>query len=240
MKLLIDVNQISQEEAEQGERFKDAHGVWFLKNNSQVRDDTWKAFIKKVGVPVITEDGAFDRAELASTGRVGEARRQLLDLGLDCKFCMVYVERPDIRFYDADLNIYKPEAGKPIIVLCRNYAGENKAAIKQNLKNKNCGGVVFELKATGAWVNQIDLRRGIRDVITAGKRCFVLLTPQHPSINYRKDIAGAIRQIKRSPHWGSDKLYIVLCAYELENTGITFLGGPNSVEGAYQYIRDMK
>lgn len=233
------MNQLNFQEYQQIEKLKKFYGLWFVRSNSpEIIKLDWISTISIVGPVVCTEDGGIDRAEIEALNRAGEQRRYLQDLNEDTKFCMVYCEQPDTQFYDVDVNRYYKECGgKRIITLCRNFAGKYKRAVRQNLKNKYCGGICFELKASAQWVNQIDLKRGISEVIRAGKRCFVILTPQHPSVNYKADVKSAITALKTSVHWTSDKLYIVLACYEKENTGIGFLGGDNSIEGALELFK---
>ncbi len=125
-----------------------------------------------------------------------------------------------------------------LLMLGRAYFGNWQKEIDEALDDPLCGGVIFEIKAQAEMAAERKIADGLKAVLAKGKKAYVLLAGNHPSENYSADVVAVYRQfVKEGVPMENENVFLVLAAYNVSKTKLSFLGGENSVEGAIEALK---
>jgi len=250
---MIDFNQFDFKYMNQLHHLRADVCMASFSNSKDATSANIKEAIKRVGCTlVLTSDGGINPMQLLDEPNwTGQPRnlnlnaRMVRNAGVPVHFYMLYTEynrqhqgqtllTPDdlrLAFRDSIIN--------KIIPLIRAFNDSERSIFAEIMKMSRMRypGMYVEIAAS---VKDVQATRtcDIMKAIQANNRlAFVMLSGRTPSQTYAADVTATCTYIKRTCPNAFNNAIFGVAVYELENKGINWISGPNSVTGAMRSLR---
>lgn len=240
-KILVDVNQITSDDATRASRFA-ADGVWAITQNSPTGINWGKTLgMLNAGTWTISED---DPTQTNEVDFISKSINRMVD------GAMFYSEDGlATPLTDDQIAAYARHTvpgfglvGSRIILLTRSYADGDPRQTELNhaLASPNIAGATFEFLPDSMeplW--KLDV--GCKYILSLNKKCYLLMPPKHDTADYISDIQHAITYLSQnSGILDNFNVYIVLATYAQPNT-VHYLSKSvsdrNSIEAAVNWLK---
>ncbi|MBV8371252.1 MAG: RICIN domain-containing protein [Candidatus Eremiobacteraeota bacterium] len=229
--ILIDTNQMNNTEAMNDAPLA-ADGVWSIPVNScsgciadPITDPngTWPGALARLNAAnwTVTED-TYD-----TSGYYPSAQLTAQYIGRAPNASMVYHEQNTPNgtvLLTSEIDNAAAWTGNSIIVLSRSYTSNLASYVDAALGDGHTSGAAFETNPPYASISGQYFNQGIQDILSSGRRAYMLLPPVAAGGDYLSDMQSGVTQyLASSSQFGNPNLFIVLAIYGRPQSGVGFL-----------------